>query len=206
MSELRGNPTKILEAIDDFSYQQDFLISVGPQKARILKDLIDAKSPKVLVELGGYLGYSAILFADALRNKLPPGTPFRVWSIEADPLFASIAMNLIDLAGLSDVVKVVTGKAGDTLKRLQAEGAIATIDVLFLDHVEKLYEADFKLAMSLGLLKPGAEAWADNALRPGAPEYVAYVRSQPRLESKGLKALIMPGEFEDEIEFTKILE
>ncbi len=196
MPQLRGQPSKILDAIDDFSYREDFLISVGPDKARILRELITEKPPTVLVELGGYLGYSSILFADTIRRSLPAGTPFRVWSIEADPLFASIAMNLIDLAGLSDVVKVVTGKAEETIRRLKAEDALKNIDVLFIDHVEKLYEADLKVVEELHLLSPGSRIWADNVVIPGAPEYLKYVRSHPKLESKGVRGLIIPGEFE----------
>ncbi|KAH8886945.1 S-adenosyl-L-methionine-dependent methyltransferase [Thozetella sp. PMI_491] len=206
LAELRGQPSKILDAIDEYSSEKDFLISIGPDKSRVLKELLVATPPKVLVELGGYLGYSAILFADTIRAALPPGTPFQVLSLEASPVFASIAMNLISLAGLSDHIKVITGKAEESLRRLKAEGALEHIDLLFLDHVEKLYHIDLQLVESLGLLKPGSYIWADNVVRPGAPEYRAYVRSHPKLESKGVKGLIMPGAFGDEIEVSKVLE
>lgn len=52
--------------MDKFSLREDFLISVGPNKADVLRDLIMREKPKMLVELGGYLGYSAVLFADAM--------------------------------------------------------------------------------------------------------------------------------------------
>ncbi len=124
----------------------------------------------------------------------PAGTPFRIWSIEADPLFASIAMNLIDLAGLSDVVTVVTGKSEDTLRRLKAESALERIDVLFLDHLEKLYEPDLKVAESLDLLKPGSRIWADNVVRSWGARLCRLREITSQVGEQGVKGLIMPGE------------
>lgn len=59
--------------MDEFSLKQDFLISVGPQKASVLSDLIEEHEPQVLVELGGYLGYSAIMFAVAMKKAVGNG-------------------------------------------------------------------------------------------------------------------------------------
>lgn len=58
----------------------------------------------------------------------------RVWSLEASPLFAAMTMSFVDLAGLGDIVKVVTGKAGESMKRLHKNGDIGRVDWLFLDH------------------------------------------------------------------------
>jgi catechol O-methyltransferase len=67
----------------------------------------------------------------------------------------------------------------------------------FLDHVEALYEQDLQVAMDeLKLLGKGSTILADNVLRPGAPKYRDYVRGHTSLESRGIKGLIMPGEFE----------
>ena len=156
--------------------------------------MLAEEKPRVLVELGGYIGYSAVLFADTLRRVLPADADFRVWSLEASPLYASIAMNIVDLAGLSDVVKIVTGPAEASLQRLKADGALEKVDLLFLDHVEALYDVDLKACETLGLLKPGSLVVADNVVRPGAPQYREYVRAHPKWETKGVKALIMPGE------------
>lgn len=68
ISHYRNNPTALLAAIDDFSFSKDFLISVGPQKAGVLSNLVAEQKPRVVVELGGYLGYSAILFANAMKE------------------------------------------------------------------------------------------------------------------------------------------
>lgn len=182
--------------VDEFSSREDFLISVGPDKERIITEIITAEKPLVLVELGGYLGYSAILFAAAMRRAHPaPATP-RVWSLEFNPEYAAIAAKFVELAGLSDIVEFVVGPAEQSIRRLKAEGVWETgVDVVFLDHVEALYEIDLKVFEDLDLLKEGSLILADNVIRPGAPEYLKYVRAHPRFESHGVEALIMPGEF-----------
>ena len=148
-----------------------------------------------MVELGGYLGYSAILFANELR-KYSTGLECKVWSLESEPSFVKIAEELISIAGLSDFVTVVTGSAEESLRRLRTESELAQIDLLFLDHDEALYKHDLQSCEELGLLRPGSTVVADNVVRPGAPEYRDYVRESGRYESYGVRCLIMPGEFE----------
>ena len=57
-SELRGSPTAILAVMDEFAAQEDFLINIGSDKATILSNLIHEHKPKVLLELGTYVGYA----------------------------------------------------------------------------------------------------------------------------------------------------
>lgn len=185
--------------MDEFAAQSDFLINIGPDKGQKVADLIVETKPTVFVELGGYVGYSAILFGKALKEAHKSAGADDVkpvlWSLEADPVFAGIAMNLIDLAGLAGTVKVVTGKAAESLARLKKEGKLTHIDMLFLDHVEEIYHIDLQVVESLELLKKGSHVVADNVLRPGAPEYREYVRKHPKLETRAIPGLIIPGEF-----------
>jgi catechol O-methyltransferase len=55
-TKLRGSPAAILEAMDEFAAQEDFLINIGPDKAGKLGALMREHRPRVLVELGGYVG------------------------------------------------------------------------------------------------------------------------------------------------------
>ncbi|KAM0746427.1 S-adenosyl-L-methionine-dependent methyltransferase [Meredithblackwellia eburnea MCA 4105] len=203
LDQMRGNPLKVCEAIDDFAAQHDFLINIGSDKGGKVCKLIAEEKPEVFVELGGYIGYSAILFAETMC-RASAGAEARLFSLEFDPLFASIAMNLIDLAGLGDVVKVVTGAAAASLARLKVDGTLDCIDMLFLDHVEDLYAEDLKVCEDLGLLKSGSCIVADNVLRPGAPKYREYVRAHTGLTTRAIKGLIVPGDFEDEIDVSKM--
>ncbi|VUC35653.1 unnamed protein product [Clonostachys rosea] len=205
--EMRNNPRVICDAMDEYAAQHNFLINIGPDKAEKVAALISEKKPKIFVELGGYVGYSALWFGNALKNahkdSTGDGEQAVYWSLEADPVFAGIAMNLVDLAGLGDVVKIVTGKAADSLSRLKEEGKLTMVDMLFLDHIEDLYVTDLKVAESLALLKKGSTVVADNVLRPGAPDYKKYVEQHPSFETRAIKGLIIPGEFGDEIEVSE---
>lgn len=56
--ELRGCPTAILAVMDEFAAQEDFLINIGSDKAKILSNFIHEHKPKLLLELGTYVGYA----------------------------------------------------------------------------------------------------------------------------------------------------
>ncbi|KAF2664850.1 S-adenosyl-L-methionine-dependent methyltransferase [Microthyrium microscopicum] len=204
LDEIKGSPEKMLATMDEYSRNTDFLISIGPHKSGVLVDLLEKEEPKVIVELGGYLGYSAILFANTLREMHGADAEFHVWSLELDPKFASIADKLIEIAGLSKYISVVVGPAEENLKKLLDKSDISKIDLLFLDHVEKLYQEHFELCRSLGLFKEGTVIAADNVVRPGAPEYRTFVRADPSLSSIGIEGLIQPGDLYDEIEITHV--
>lgn len=47
-----------------------------------------------------------------------------------------------------------------------------------------------------GFAAKGNLVVADNVVTPGAPQYRAYVRQNPRFESWGVKGLIIPGDLE----------
>lgn len=194
---MKNNPAKLRQAMDEFAAQHDFLISIGPDKATKIANLVLESKPRVLVEFGGYVGYSALVFAEQMQKQASDARPVSVWSLEMDEKIATIARDFISLAGLQDLVTVETGPADETLRRLKKENKLEKIDFLFLDHVEDLYEQDLKVAMDeLDLLNANASIVADNVLRPGAPKYREYVRNHKRLRSRGMKALIIPGEFE----------
>ena len=191
LQQLRNNPTGILQAMDQFSAEHDFLINIGSDKGRIVTDLIAREKPKTLVELGGYVGYSSILFASQMRKFNPDA---RLWSLEFDPEHARIIAEMVNLAGLQETITVITGSGGESMRMLKRDGHLDNIDMLFLDHDENLYRQDLEVAMDeSGLLKTGAVVVADNVVWPGAPEYRRYVRNHQRMSSKGVKGRIVPG-------------
>lgn len=158
LAQIRGNPQKVLEAIDEFGKTKKYLMNVGEFKAKIVADLIREVKPQVMVELGGYCGYSAIAFGAALQE----AGGKRYYSLECNPAFGAITMSLVDLAGLRDIVKVEIGPSSSTLKRLTTEHTLQRIDLLFLDHLKPLYTPDLKLCEELGLIAPGSVLAADN--------------------------------------------
>ncbi|KAI1354434.1 putative O-methyltransferase [Xylaria sp. FL0043] len=173
VDQLKGSPQKVLDAIDEFGRTRKYLMNVGEYKSKTVVDLIKARKPQVMVELGGYVGYSAIAFAAALREG--GGTVY--YTLEKNPEFCKIIANLVDLAGLGDMVRVIVGSSSDSLRRLHADGNLTQIDLLFLDHYKPLYTDDLKVCEELGMIKVGTVLAADNVIKPGNPPYLEYVRS-----------------------------
>jgi catechol O-methyltransferase len=126
-----------------------------------------------MVELGGYIGYSALLFGNAVRK----AGGQRYWSLEKSPLFAAVARSLVDLAGLADVVQIEVGASGESLERLHRQGVLEKAEMMFLDHHKPSYTADLKLTEELGIVGQGTILVADNIILPGNPPYLEYVRS-----------------------------
>lgn len=86
-------------------------------------------------------------------------------------------MGLVNLAGLSDIVKVEIGSSDASIARLHEQGALSHIDLMFLDHYKPAYTTDLKLCEELKLITPGSVLAADNVIKPGNPPYLEYVRS-----------------------------
>ncbi|KAK4226702.1 S-adenosyl-L-methionine-dependent methyltransferase [Podospora fimiseda] len=175
LEQLRGNPRKVLDAIDNFAQTKVGLINVGNSKGGIVCGVMAEHKPSVMLELGGYMGFSAIMFGNALREN--GGSKY--YSVEKNPLFAAIAANLIDLAGLGDVVRVVVGTGAEGIQRLYDEGVFEgrPIDMAFFDHHKPAYKTDLKLCERLGLIDKGTVLVADNMIIPGNPAYAEYVRA-----------------------------
>ncbi|RAL07348.1 uncharacterized protein BO97DRAFT_253693 [Aspergillus homomorphus CBS 101889] len=112
-TSLPGNPEAVLAKIDRFARDQAHLIHIGPEKGAVMTFLIAERKPKIMVELGGYVGYSTILFGDAVRR--PGGKHY--FSLEIDPVNAAIASLLIDLAGLKDFINLLVASAHLSLAR-----------------------------------------------------------------------------------------
>ncbi|KAI8955793.1 S-adenosyl-L-methionine-dependent methyltransferase [Xylaria longipes] len=176
VEQFKGNPQKVLDAIDEFGRTRKYLMNVGEYKSKTVVGLIKARKPQVMVELGGYVGYSAIAFATALREA--GGNIY--YSLEKNPGFGKVITKLVDLAGLGDMVKVVVGSSSESLRQLHADGALAHIDLLFLDHYKPLYTDDLKICEELGLIQVDTILAADNVVKPGNPQYLEYVRSSVR--------------------------
>lgn len=191
LAHLRNNPRAVLDAIEEFSQTKSWLMNIGSKKGPLIVDMIEKRRPSVMIEMGGYVGYSAVLFGDAVRRTGVSGA--RYWSLEFDPAFAAIAASIVDLAGLSDVVKVVVGPAGDSLRRLQGEGLLKNIEMAFIDHVSDLYVPDLQVCEELKLLKKNALIVADNIISPGAPQYLAYVMNHQNYDSREIKSVIPGG-------------
>lgn len=181
--ELRNSPKGVIAAIDDFGRTQKYMMNIGEDKGRIVCDLIKEKRPGVMVELGGYVGYSAILFGDTLREV----GGHKYYTLERDDEFASVISRLVDFAGLKDVVEITNIPSNEGIKMLYDSGKVRHIDMMLLDHYKPAYVSDLKYCESLGMIGKGTVLVADNVITPGNPPYLKYVRSSVE-EKKAAKS------------------
>ena len=182
--EIQGNPAKVLDLIEEFGKTYHFM-NIGRAKGKFIIDIINEKKPETMIELGGYVGYSAILFGDAVRR----AGGKRYYSLELNPEFAAISNMLLELAGLRDFVKILVGRSDVSLDKLFASGDVKHVEVMLIDHYKPAYTTDLKLCEQLGKIVPDVSVVvADNVLYPGNPPYLEYVRSTVEQKREAAKA------------------
>jgi len=167
-----NRPQTVISLIDDFGVNHAYMMNVGSRKGKIVTDLIQEHKPQIMIELGCYVGYSTVLFAAALRAS--GGKEYI--SFEREPKFAQIAAAMVELAGLSDVVRFVVGPSSSSLVLENKAGRLSSVDMVFLDHNKPAYVKDLKILETVGAIKVGSVLAADNVIEPGNPSYLAYVR------------------------------
>ena len=179
LMKIQGKPKEVLKLIESKAIELRLFMNIGPAKGKVVVDQIRKLKPKIMIELGGYVGYSAILFAKELV-----GDPeAKYYSFEVNEYYAGIANRFIQLAGLSNKIEIILGKASKNLiqfkERIQQNDKFRAIDFVFIDHWKDMYVPDIRVLETLNLIAPGTIIAADNILYPGVPGYVKYVQGSP---------------------------
>jgi catechol O-methyltransferase len=172
----KGDLDGVLATIDEFAYEQSFLINVGDEKGALLDAAVTRANPTLALELGTYVGYGALRIARAAPEAA-------VFSVELAEANAENARRIWQHAGVGDRVTCVVGTIGDGGKTLDALAAApgfgaGALDFVFIDHDKSAYLTDLHAIVDRGWLHPGSIVVADNVKIPGAPKYRAYMREQ----------------------------
>jgi len=172
-------------------------MTIGPDRSDGIKEIIRATRPNIMSELGGYVGYSAILFGNEVREA--GGT--RYISLGYNEEYAGIARSLVDFAGLGDFLEIRMGLCSASLERFvveerrdQGEREKVKFDVLFVDHAEDLYLPDLKICEKLHLVSHGSVVIADNVGGERASEYVRGVEEGDEYETTRVPCMLPKGE------------
>lgn len=174
----RGDAADVIRVIDEYGYNESFLINVGDEKGLILDAAVARATPELILELGTYCGYSALRMAVAAPSA-------QIVSIEFNESNAQIARRILEHAGVSQRVTIVVGTLGDggtTIDTLRGVLGldVGSIDLVFIDHDKDAYVPDLQLILDNGWLHHGSLVVADNVKVPGAPAYQAYMREKER--------------------------
>jgi predicted O-methyltransferase YrrM len=163
---------KVLKEIEAKA-KKNFLPIVGRHRGRILVEAIRRTNPKRVLEVGTFIGYSAILMAKELESSA------QVIAIEIDADEAELARENIRRAKVTPTIEVITGDAVEVIPRLSGE-----FDMVFMDAKKTEYMRYLQLVEPK--LHKGSIIVADNA-RTHADEmkdYLNHVRCSGKYGSK----------------------
>lgn len=186
-----GNPGDVLKTLDRFASQERWLMSVGPEKGPLIRDIRSQlpPNPRVL-ELGAYCGYSSILIADLL------GPAATITSVEINESFVAASRANAQVAGLGDRVTFLHNASSDAIPTLQGP-----FDLVFLDHWKELYLEDLKSIEAHGLLRPGSVVVADNVGEVfEADAFLDYIRNCGKYRCENRTATIEYTSIPDAVE------
>ncbi len=172
-----NNADSVLTVIDNYAYKKTFLMNIGDEKGLLLENAINESKAKNILELGVYLGYSTIRILKNLDDKS------KLTSIESNKKFAKIAEDIINFSGLSKNHKLIIGKSNEVIPKLNEK-----YDFIFIDHWKDLYLEDLKSLEDNNLIKNNAWIFADNVILFNLEDYLDYVRSSSKYESRFISA------------------
>jgi predicted O-methyltransferase YrrM len=166
---------KILKEIEGLTKDR-FLPIVGRAKGMVLAKAVRDTKPRIAIEIGTLIGYSAILIA---RELMPEA---KLVTIEIHSDEAIQARENLRRAGLLSKVEVMVGDAMKLLVDLKGPFEFA-----FLDANKSEYLGYLRLLE--GKMTPGAVVVADNAgiFADSMVDYLEYVRSSERWKSRFIR-------------------
>ena len=176
----KNNPKSILQTIDNFVLESgQFLMNVGPEKGEILRDHLVKSKPNNVIELGTFIGYSAVLISSTIGEKS------KLTSIDSDSHSIEIAKELINFAGLDDKVNFMHGNAEEIIPELNFNA-----DFVFIDHARKKYLSDLKLLEREEIIIKNCTVFADNVgiFKDEMVEYFDHVRNSGKYQSQNFSS------------------
>ncbi len=134
--------------MDAFAREQRFLMNAADRKGRELDALLTDRAWGRALELGTYLGYTALRLGERCAE---------VHTVETDRSHADAAERVLAHAGLSGRVRVHRGALGQVIGALPG-----AFELVFIDHAKDAYLPDLVLLEDAGMLAEGAVVIADN--------------------------------------------
>lgn len=163
---------EVLRSIERSVWRRYFPI-IGPEKGKILVDVIHEINPKRIVEVGTLVGYSTIIMAKELESDV------EIITIEIDEDEAELAKENIRKAEVKPNIRVLVGDALDIIPKLNG-----VFDKVFID-ADKSEYLDY-LRLIEGKLHTGSVIVADNTniSTHSMQKYVDYVRNSGKYDSQ----------------------
>lgn len=147
---------EILKAVVKQAQKRSFpLIQISPENGKLLQILVRAIKAKNVLEIGTLNGYSAIWMARGLSKS------GKLTTLELEEEHVKAAKKNFKKAGLNKKIKIISGNAIDSLKKLTNK----KFDFVFIDADKVSYPVYFDLVIKM--MNKGGIIAADNTLRDG---------------------------------------
>ncbi len=155
----------------------------GPLQGRLLTLLTKIHRPRRVLEIGAFVGYSALCFAEALP---PKG---RVITLDCDPTVRSVAQRYFDQVPYGKKITLMIGRAKKLIGRLQGPFDLVYIDADKASY-SSYYDAVFDKIPSGGLIVADNLLWSGSVLDKSARDrdtvalrrFAKKVRADSRVE------------------------
>jgi predicted O-methyltransferase YrrM len=153
--------------------KKELLPIIGPEKGKILAEMVGRYKPKRILEIGTLVGYSAILMAENLPDE------GEIITLEVSQPSFEMAKENIQKAGLEDKIKIIFGSALEIIPTLNVE-----FDFVFIDAEKKEYLKYLKAVEPK--LSSQAIVVADNIgkFKEKMHDYLEYVRGSGKYQSQ----------------------
>jgi len=163
---------QLLNEIADIALVE-FLPIVGPARGKVVVEEVKKAKPKVVLEIGTFMGYSTILIGRELEKTA------KFITIEEHTTEVEVAKDNIRQAEIVVNIQVVAGDAVEIIPTLNE-----CFDFVFIDASKEEYLQYLKLVESK--LKKGAVIIADNVGKFAAEtkDYIDHVRTSGKYSSR----------------------
>lgn len=151
---------------------EKYPIIIGPERGKVLDEVVKKHRPKTVLEVGTLVGYSAIRIGRLLQRG------GKVTCLELDGRIAEVARKNIADAGLGETISVVVGDARKTIPKVEGP-----LDMVFLDAEKTEYSEYLRLVEPM--LHKGSVVAADNVKSHAAElkSYLDHVRNSGNYSS-----------------------
>ena len=137
-----------------YAHYEDSMMLSGFFQGRVLSMLSHMIRPKVVLEIGTYLGYSALCLAEGLENS------GKVITLDILEDTNRVARSFVDKSEYKDKIEFHLGNAVEIIP-----GLSETLDLVFIDADKPNYSNYYNLVFDK--LRPGGFIIADNVLWSG---------------------------------------
>lgn len=170
-----NNISSVIRTIDDFCWNNHWMMHVGDEKGVIVEKAILERDPMNVLELGTYCGYSCLRI---LRNMNKKGS--KVYTIDPNTeLVNSITKQILDKAGVLDRVVFLSGYSTQVIPDISN----VIFDAVFFDHKKKQYHPDLLLLELHNLVNKQTTLIADNVIVFNINEYLDYVSDKTKFDT-----------------------